>query len=325
MTSVDAPRSGWADLDGRVHWVDHGGPADGPLLVCVHGLGGSHLNWAALAPLLVPTCRVVALDLAGFGLTRGAGRSTSVLGNRDLVHRFVAEVVGGPAIVVGNSMGGLITARLAADHPDDVAGVVLLDPAVPPALRSRPDPLVLGMFAAYFTPGVGRLVIRTRRARTAEDDARDTLRLCCARPERVAPEVLRAHVELAERREWYPELEAEFVEATRSLLVAMARRRQYRATLARITAPVLLVHGRKDRLVPVASARAIARAHPGWRYEEVEDAGHVLQLEVPERMAHLVLDWLAHEGAGAAEAARHAGRRPIRLQEVTDRLPIVST
>ena len=64
------PESQWADLGRRVHYVDHGGPADGPLLVCVHGLGGSLVNWAALAPRLTATCRVIALDLAGFGRTR---------------------------------------------------------------------------------------------------------------------------------------------------------------------------------------------------------------------------------------------------------------
>lgn len=44
------PPSLWVDLDGPVHYVDHGGPPEGPLMVCVHGLRGSLLNWAAVAP-----------------------------------------------------------------------------------------------------------------------------------------------------------------------------------------------------------------------------------------------------------------------------------
>ena len=63
------PESLWADLDGPVHYVDHGGAPDGPLLVCVHGLGGSLLNWAALAPLLtlgIPVSSTTAILLAAF-------------------------------------------------------------------------------------------------------------------------------------------------------------------------------------------------------------------------------------------------------------------
>jgi pimeloyl-ACP methyl ester carboxylesterase len=302
--------SKWADLDGRVHWVDHGGPSGGPLLVCVHGLGGSHVNWLAVAPLLTPTCRVVALDLAGFGYTRGDGRPTSVRANRELLHRFVTEVVGGPAILVGNSMGGLISAFEAATYPQDVAGLVLIDPALPPDLRTRPDPLAAAMFAAYFTPGIGKaLISRRRQHRTAEQLAMDALRLCCAHPARVPQEVIEAHVELARSRSYYAELEAEFVLATRSLLWTLARRRQYNAMLRRIVAAVLLIHGEKDRLVSVTSARAAARANPEWRYEEIEDAGHVPQLEVPQRTANLILDWLVSQGAPAAGMARKAAVR----------------
>src|SRR5690349_14433892 len=100
----------WIDLDGPVHYVDHGGPAGAPLLGCVHGLGGSHANWSAIAPLLTDRYRVIALDLAGFGLTHGSPRSATVTENRLLLHRFLAEVADGPVVLVGGSMGGLITA-----------------------------------------------------------------------------------------------------------------------------------------------------------------------------------------------------------------------
>jgi pimeloyl-ACP methyl ester carboxylesterase len=300
---MQLPASRWADLDGRVHWVDFGGPADGPLLVCVHGLGGSHVNWLALAPLLTPTCRVVALDLAGFGHTQGVGRSTSVRANQALLHRFLREVVGTPAILVGNSMGGLISALEASAHPRDVAGVVLIDPALPPSVHVRPDPLSTAMFAVYISP-VGKLFMARRRAsRTAEQLAMDVLRLCTVDAGRVPADVVQAHIRLAQTRTWYQELEAEFALATRSLIWTLTRRRSFRAMLGRIVVPVLLLHGAKDRLVNVASAREAAAAHPSWRYAEVDDVGHVPQLEVPRWTADTILDWLAHEGGSAVAAA----------------------
>src|SRR2546429_8498316 len=120
------PRSQWVDLDGPVHFVDYGGPDDGTRLVCVHGLGGSLVNWAAVAPALSHSCRILALDLAGFGRTRGGRRSTSVPANQALLHRFLNEVVGTPVILIGNSMGGTIAAIQTATHPDTVTGAVLI-------------------------------------------------------------------------------------------------------------------------------------------------------------------------------------------------------
>src|SRR5262249_62070596 len=83
---------------GLVRFLDFGGPADGPLIVCVHGLGGSAVNWTAIAPLLTGTCRVLAPDLAGHGLTQSLRCGTGVASNRALLHRFIRSVAGGPVI-----------------------------------------------------------------------------------------------------------------------------------------------------------------------------------------------------------------------------------
>ncbi|MGZ4589297.1 MAG: alpha/beta fold hydrolase [Actinomycetes bacterium] len=296
--------SRWVDLDGPVHYVDYGGPTDGPLLVCVHGLGGSVVNWAAVAPELAASCRVVALDLAGFGRTRGAGRPTTVHANQRLLSRFLAEVTGSPAVLVGNSMGGLISVMQTDAEPETVAGLVLVDPALPVGVRARPHPLVALLFALYAVPAVGRTVMSRRRAlRSVEEQAMDVLRLCCADASRVPAEVVAAHLELARERRDYPNVDAELVLAAQSLLWVLARRRHHAQMLRNITVPVLLLHGDKDRLVPIAAARGTAAAHPLWRFEIATDVGHVPQLEVPEWTITHILDWLATDGRAAAMAA----------------------
>jgi pimeloyl-ACP methyl ester carboxylesterase len=306
---VSLPPSRWADLDGPVHYVDFGGPDDGPLVVCVHGLGGSHANWLAIAPQLAQTCRVLALDLAGFGLTRGGARRTTVEANTELLHRFVGEVTGAPVILVGNSMGGAISALATATYPQDVAGAVLIDPALPVYLTSRADPGVAALFAAYFAPGMGSLLMRgRRRVRTAEEMAMETLRLCCVDPSRVPTDVVEAHLELARRRQAYTEMDAEFVAATRSLLTLLGRRRQFQRMLAGIRQPVLLLQGDRDRLVSVGTARRVARLNPRWRYEEAHDVGHVPMLETPQWTLRAITDWMTREGASAVEQARAASR-----------------
>src|SRR4051812_46724805 len=116
------------DLDGLVHYADFGG--DGPPIVLVHGLGGSHLNWLPVAPALAAHGRVVPLDLAGHGRPRSrkadpakglAARSAGVDDNRLLLGRFLDEVARGPATLIGNSMGGYLSIATAAAWPTKVS------------------------------------------------------------------------------------------------------------------------------------------------------------------------------------------------------------
>ncbi len=177
-------RSRWIDLDGPLHSLDYGGPADGPQVVAVHGLGGSAVNWSALAPLLTGRCRVLAPDLAGHGLTRSLGRGTRVATNRALLHRFLEAVTTPPVILMGNSMGGMISLLEAGAEPDAVAGLILVDPALP-IVPARPDPAVTALFAAYATPGVARLLMRRRARLSPEQMVAETLALCCVDPRRI--------------------------------------------------------------------------------------------------------------------------------------------
>lgn len=312
------PPSRWADLDGPVHYVDYGGPPDGPLLVCVHGLGGSHVNWAAVAPTLARTCRVLALDLAGFGLTQGGVRSTSVGANQRLLHRFLTEVAGSPAVLVGNSMGGLISSLEASRNPQTVAGAVLIDPALP--IGGRPDPVTVAMFTGFFLPGIGSAMLSGRaRVRTPEQLALATLRWCCADPSRVPPDAIEAQLTLARTRRSYPQMQREFLVAARSLLWELGHRFRHAAMLRRISCPVLLLHGDQDRLVPIGAARAVAKANPGWRFAVAHGVGHVPQLEAPDWTVGQILDWLDSAGRSAALAAAGAVRPGAPLSgDLTD-------
>jgi pimeloyl-ACP methyl ester carboxylesterase len=289
-----ASSSRWVDLGLPVHYVDHGGPADGPLLVMVHGLGGSAVNWAALAPLLTNTCRVLALDLVGFGLTKAGMHSTSITANQDMLALFLREIAGGRAILVGNSMGGAITILQAARHPESTAALVLIDPALPVTAGSTPGPLVAASFGMYAVPRLGHALLSARRrARSPEQLAMDVLRLCCVDPARVQADVLEQHLEMARARREFPDIDEHFLSAARSLMGMLARRSSFLATMKAIQAPVLLLHGEQDRLVTIGASRAVAAANPSWRFEVAPDAGHVPQLEVPQWTAGHILDWLS--------------------------------
>jgi pimeloyl-ACP methyl ester carboxylesterase len=302
LTGLD-DRSRWIDLDGPVHYLDFGGPANAPAIVGVHGLGGSAVNWSAIAPLLTDRFRLLAPDLAGHGLTRSNGRGTTVTANRALLHRFIETVPGAPVILMGNSMGGMISLIEAAAAPDAVAGLVLVAPALPIVL-TRPDPLVAAMFAAYATPGVGWMLITARRRMSPEAAVAMTLSLCCVDSSRIPAEVVAQHVAIARRRAKFADGTRDFLAAARSVSATTGyiRGSSYRSGIRSITAPVLVLHGDRDRLVPIAVARAAAATNPSWSLIVLPDIGHVPQLEAPHETARAVLDWLDADGRAVRAA-----------------------
>lgn len=304
-------RSRWADIGGPVRYLDFGGPRRAPALVCVHGLGGSAVNWLALAPLLTGRYRVLAPDLAGHGLTRSAGRGTDVQSNARLLTAFLAEVAGGPAVLAGNSMGGMISLLAASDAPESVSSLILVDPALPfrPAL---PDPAVAAMFALTGVPVLGRATMSRVAALPPEQIVAGALALCCADPARVSPAVVACHVTVARQRQDIPDAADGMASATRSVVATAGLGRgalAYRQAIRAVTQPVLLLHGEADRLVPVSAARAAARTHPDWTLVTLPGAGHVPQLEVPQECAAAILGW----HAGPDDEPRRQFRRRERI------------
>lgn len=279
------------------HRVEFGGPAEGPRVVLVHGLGGSHANWAALGPLLAEAARPVAVDLAGFGYTPGTGRTARVAANARLLERFLREEVGEPAVLVGNSMGGMVSIMTAAAHPELVTGVVLLDPVLPASAKGRLDPAAILGVVLSLLPVLGpRVLTRRRAAAGARERALSTLSVCYGDISRLTDLQLDTEVELTETAETEGLTPvAAYVGAARSLVLHGARPR-YRREMAAISAPVLLLHGTHDRLVSVSAADAAARRHPSWRYQR-QDGGHVPHMELPVETAHTITAWLEGKDA----------------------------
>jgi pimeloyl-ACP methyl ester carboxylesterase len=307
-------RSLTIDLDGPVHFADFGGPPDGPLVVAVHGLGGSHLNWSAVAPALTRHCRVLALDLVGHGLTPEGGRRADLGGHRGLVGDFLRAMGGTPAILMGNSMGGLVAALQAVEDPGSVAGLVLIDPALPTTRPGPVHPRVLANFVLCAVPGLGEhYLTRRRRWTTPTQSVQRVLATCCVDASRVPPDVVAAHVELIERSD-RARGDAAYLRSARSLSMAMAYPAGTAAKLRRISQPALLLHGARDILVPLSAARRMGAAHPDWRFEVAPDIGHVPMLEAADWTAACIKDWLGNEGATAALGAGGPRATPRRAQ-----------
>ncbi len=102
------------------------GPADGPLVLALHGLTGHGRRWAALAEEYLPDLRIIAPDLRGHGRSSALPPWTLEAVADDLVPLLAGE----PALVVGHSFGGATALHLAQRHPELVRSLVLLDPAM---------------------------------------------------------------------------------------------------------------------------------------------------------------------------------------------------
>ena len=207
-------------------------------------------------------------------------------------------------MLVGNSMGGTLSILQAANEPSTVKSLILSSPVVPIARGGFPSPAVVAAFALYRTPGLGELFGRFRiKGLPPEREVALGFRMTAADPSRIGPEVVAAHVEMTRVRHRNPDAVPAFLEAARSLLFLVARPRLARELMDRVSCPVLMIQGSQDKLVPAAFGRATAGAYPAWDFRLVKDAGHVVQIELPEQWLTEVEPWVT-----AVVAPRPAAR-----------------
>ncbi|NNC91874.1 MAG: alpha/beta hydrolase [Acidimicrobiia bacterium] len=284
------------DLNGPVHYADYGGA--GPPMVLVHGLGGSHLNWLHVAHRLAERHRVLALDLAGFGLTPPAGRKTTVQANQRLLNEFIEAVSPDePVSLIGNSMGGLVSILQGAAHPGSVSALVLVNPALPLADAGAVNVFTMQRLFIPLIPGVGEAALSRYYSRVSpERQLQETLAAVAADPESLPTAGRELNLEMIRLRKEMEWAIPSFLQASRSIAGLLVRRGQFRRTLAAIECPVLLIHGSEDVIVSAASAEWAKRQRPDWRLELLDGIGHVPQLEAPELFGDLVEEFLAPAG-----------------------------
>ena len=290
--SLDLPPLQTIDLDGPVAYREWAGPTE-TTFVMVHGLGGTHVNWVRVAPGLAGLGRVLALDLPGFGQSPRAGRGSGMMDLRRTLSRFVAELGTGDAVLSGNSMGGVVSMIQGAVEPGSVRALVLTGAGFPRAGHARPHPLVWTTLNVYETPQIGDLLARIRtREIDAERIVRLGMRFVTPDPNSIPEDVIQLHVDAVRAHAGDPDAGPAFVDAARSLLRLGRRPDAASRILGNVTAPVLVLHGRRDALVPAVWAEAALREYPAWRGRIFPDLGHVPMLEAPGRWLAEVADWL---------------------------------
>lgn len=248
-------------------------PVDGETIVMVHGFGANKDNWTRLAAELTDEYNVYAVDLPGHG------DSSKPL---DLGYRFedqvshLAKIVEALSIekthMMGNSMGGAITALYAASYPGQVRSAVLFDPA--------------GILE-YESELVGRVMEgENPLIPTKEGDFRRLIDFVMERKP-FAPWPIYDVMEekaIANR---------EINEVIFAAIRDSGSEQDFRQAIARIEAPVLVVWGLEDRVINYRNADVFVEQIPDARKVLLEGVGHAPMVEVPEESAQLFREFLA--------------------------------
>ncbi|MDN3294616.1 alpha/beta hydrolase [Streptomyces ficellus] len=258
-----------------------------PPALYVHGLGGSSQNWSDLMPLLEDVVDGEAVDLPGFGDSPPPDDGNySLTAHARAVIRLLDAGARGPVHLIGNSLGGAVSTRVAAARPDLVRTLTLVSPALP-ELRAQRGAWPTALLAL---PGVASFFTRMTRDWTAEQRVRGVLSLCYGDPGRVTDEAFRHAVQEMERRLALPYFWDAMARSARGIVDAYTLGGQHGLwrQAERVLAPTLLVYGGRDRLVSFRMARRAAAAFRDSRLLTLPEAGHVAMMEYPQAVAQAV-------------------------------------
>jgi 3-oxoadipate enol-lactonase len=251
-------RAAAAVLRSPLHWERTGA---GPPVLLIMGLGLSGGAWWRSVPVLARRLQVLTFD------NRGVGRSRSVqlAYTTDAMADDAVSVLDAAGVerahVYGISLGGMVAQQLALRHPDRVRSLVLgaTHPGGPH--MRRPDPQVMAFLWE-------RLLLPSEDAAWRSVPFNYSERCRAEHPERIAEDV-------AQR------LAHPFSEPVYRAQLLAAALHDCHDRLNRIQVPTLVVHGERDRMIPVENGRMLAERIPGARLLELPDTGHLYPTEAP--------------------------------------------
>ncbi len=247
----------------------------GEPVVFVHGFGTeASVNWHLQLPFARRRFRVIAPDLPGFGASERVGDERTIAFQVATLRELLALLGYGPVRLVGHSMGGWISLAFAAEYPELVSHLVVVDAA---GLRFDPDLSMQRVLLPENPSDVRDLLLANfqRPPRLPHFVVRDVLRVC--------------RVEAPGRSEILRQLVygSEFLDDR----------------IGAIAAPTLIVWGRTDAITPLALGERLAAGIPDAELVVFDDCAHSPNLEQARRFNDLVFGFLARANAAPRRAA----------------------
>ena len=250
----------------KIHAIVHG-EGNGPWVTFVHALATNATLWDDEAKSFTPEFRVLQIDLRGHGRSESKTK-VETLGDfgSDIVAVWDALGID-KSHVVGLSVGGMIGFGLALDHPDRLIKLVAAD-----CRSDAPEMFVQNwinrraVLAEKGMSGVADMTLATWFAKKTQAEKRDVI-------DRARAMIMSTSDE-------------GYIGASKAI-----EKIDYKRRLGEIRVPTLLVVGAEDGPHP-AEMREMAKLMPGVDLVEIEDAGHLANMEQPERFDDIVLSFL---------------------------------
>jgi len=263
----------------------------GDPVLLLHGIGQSLEDWNEQHERLSARHTVISLDLPGFAYSERVSGAATLARLADVLPAFLDAVgVRGPLPVMGNSLGGAVAMKLAADHPERVSALVLVNSAG----FGKEVTLVLRLLAVR---PLAALLLRPAEAssrRTVESLFYD---------KGLVTDVRVGHALALSQRATHRKT---LLDVARDLGTISGVRAEWRnellGALAVSDLPTLVVWGSHDHILPFSHLEAAGAALPHAESHVFERTGHMPQIERPDEFAAVVEEFLARRTAGRAAA-----------------------
>jgi pimeloyl-ACP methyl ester carboxylesterase len=266
---------------------EHPHPQTTPLIL-LHGFGTSIGHWRQNLAVLGEHHTVYALDMLGFGASEKAPVSYKVELWVEQVYDFWRTFIQRPVVLVGNSIGSLVSLTAAAMHPDMVQGVVMLSlpdlsirqETIPKILR----PAIASIENLFASPLLLKTIFRiVRRPKVV----RRWASMAYANSEAITDELVDILVGPAQDRG-----SAQAFSAILKAMIGAQFSPPVKTILPDLTIPSLLIWGQQDRMIPPAFAAQFAAYNPNVQLLTLDNAGHCPHDECPEEVNQAILSWM---------------------------------
>lgn len=260
-------------------------------VMLLHGFGGSIGHWRNNLSVLGQDRSVYALDLLGFGASRKVWTTYNINLWVDQVYEFWQTFIKQPMILVGNSLGSLVSLAAAATYPEMVKGLAFInlpdleisEEAIPARLRpivSKIEGVVASFLSPILFKGIFSLFVRPSLVGKFA-------KIAYANPEAITDELVEIFTQ--------PALDSGAATALSALVKGKTSGKfgpTVKSILPHLDIPLLLIWGLQDRVIPPTLARKFVAMNPQLELVEIENAGHCPQDECPERVNQVLLDWI---------------------------------